>query len=425
MFRRKKRKKIRGKKNAEDEDSDAPSIPSSTEAGEDEDGECDDSTEWVKRVDETLRKYITTISCRCELADVYFDNPPRPYCEYSLLNVTESDHILQACSCDNGLSRRSVDDDVASVSSHATEQSDACEPRPQTPEQDLLFLPDSVHSTPSKSHNSNGKRSMVMEKASKMSNRRGNHLKHVRSELECWRFETKAKRYSPSPVTAAAILPDPILTTLASNARIQTLDDMDAVLNPRWIMTKRHGQEVLDLLKRLDEIEITERERTKAARKEDKKQKTEERQREKKRQKELEREATQVRKAVEKEEARISKALEKQQMQLKKAAEREETRARKATEKEAAKAQKAAERDARVRRAAQSPGLRFHNITPHRPQHPLVGSSTFNSAMSPFHPLDQTSPSPLSSHFPSQVPQPQFHIPQPSSSQWPPAWGNF
>jgi hypothetical protein len=93
--------------------------------------------------------------------------------------------------------------------------------------------------------------------------RRGDHLQNVRGALERWRFKTKRDRYSPSSVTAVALLPDPILTTLASNARIRTIGDIEMMVNPRWIMAQRHGDKVLKILKLYDDVEQVSRERVK------------------------------------------------------------------------------------------------------------------------------------------------------------------
>ena len=82
--------------------------------------------------------------------------------------------------------------------------------------------------------------------------RRSDQLKQARAALFQWRSKIKLERYSPSPYTSAVILPDPILTTLASNARIQTLQDMSNTLGECWIFLDRHGDEVLKLLQAAD-----------------------------------------------------------------------------------------------------------------------------------------------------------------------------
>jgi len=47
-------------------------------------------------------------------------------------------------------------------------------------------------------------------------------------------------------------MPNATLTTLASNAHIQLIGDMEGMINPPWIMARCHREEVLDLLKTLD-----------------------------------------------------------------------------------------------------------------------------------------------------------------------------
>ncbi|KAF9231489.1 P-loop containing nucleoside triphosphate hydrolase protein, partial [Melanogaster broomeanus] len=48
------------------------------------------------------------------------------------------------------------------------------------------------------------------------------------------------------------LLPDTILTTLASNARIYTLADMTSALNTPWMLMDRHGEEVIKILQEAD-----------------------------------------------------------------------------------------------------------------------------------------------------------------------------
>ena len=83
--------------------------------------------------------------------------------------------------------------------------------------------------------------------------RRGDRFANARHALIQWRIETRLAFYSPSPFTAEAILPDSVLTTLASNARIQSLPDMAVVLGSSWAFTDEHGEEVLRVLKEADD----------------------------------------------------------------------------------------------------------------------------------------------------------------------------
>jgi hypothetical protein len=118
--------------------------------------------------------------------------------------------------------------------------------------------------------------------------RRGDHLKTVRQALERWRYKMHYSR-GPSSFTAAGFLPDKALTTLASNARIKTVEDMHEMIQPPWIYAPRHGQEALDLLSELDRAEKADREQAKLVKRELRKKETLERQNENKRQKILER----------------------------------------------------------------------------------------------------------------------------------------
>lgn len=94
--------------------------------------------------------------------------------------------------------------------------------------------------------------------------RRGDHLKSVRTSLLQWRI-TAIKRYRPQPFTAVVLLPDNILTKLASNARLFTLEDLQQEIKPPWVWASIHGEEVLQLLKRHDDNLMAERETVKRA----------------------------------------------------------------------------------------------------------------------------------------------------------------
>ena len=62
--------------------------------------------------------------------------------------------------------------------------------------------------------------------------------------------------YSPSSFTAEAILPNDNLTTLASDVQIKILEDITTMLKPPWILVRKHGEEILDLLQQQDEAEM-------------------------------------------------------------------------------------------------------------------------------------------------------------------------
>jgi hypothetical protein len=97
--------------------------------------------------------------------------------------------------------------------------------------------------------------------------RRDEHLKNARAVLEKWRFDTKRAHYTPSSFTASALLPDTILTTLASNGTIRTLSDLKGALKTPWILADEHGEEVIELLRKVDEDRLREMEAKKKRRK--------------------------------------------------------------------------------------------------------------------------------------------------------------
>ncbi|KAJ7670871.1 P-loop containing nucleoside triphosphate hydrolase protein [Mycena polygramma] len=191
-------------------------------------GEESDAQLPGKAAPRRKRTYISTKLCRRDIADKHFNNPPRrpptgPCCDNCIRMAAATDES---------------DDNSASGS------------RPQTPAQPQS-TPSSAHSTPSKNANANGKRPMA-PRGDGPARRRGDHLEDARTALLGWRTRTFLARYSTSPFTEAGILPDKILTALASN-RIRTLNEMAEKLLKPWMLASRHGQEVIDLLKRLDD----------------------------------------------------------------------------------------------------------------------------------------------------------------------------
>ena len=117
----------------------------------------------------------------------------------------------------------------------------------------------SLESSPSKTINQNGKRRMG-PRSETPKVRRDEHLKKAWAVLEKWRFNTKRAHYTPSSFTASALLPDTTLTALASNGTIRTLTDLKDALKTPWIFADRHGEEVIQLLRKVDEERLQEME---------------------------------------------------------------------------------------------------------------------------------------------------------------------
>ncbi|KAK7016093.1 hypothetical protein R3P38DRAFT_2786469 [Favolaschia claudopus] len=195
--------------------------------------EPNDGKEWGKKVNPAMRQYISTKLCRRDMRDTYFNNPPRQ---------TPTGEC-----CDN-----------CTHNAAASAPSPSPLSRPTTPENPSL--PSSTQSTPSKNKNANGKRTMTRGEAK---TRRKDHLKLARDALERWRLKIFLDRYSKSSLPEVAILPDQILTSLASK-RLKTVDEM-LQLRPSWMLARRHGEEVLATLRRVNDRVREEREREKEA----------------------------------------------------------------------------------------------------------------------------------------------------------------
>ncbi|KAK0479277.1 hypothetical protein IW261DRAFT_1319861, partial [Armillaria novae-zelandiae] len=178
--------------------------------------------EWTKKVEDAMRGWIVTEDCERDYSDVYFDNPPHQTAPNG------------PC-CDRCTAR-----EIASTPCTVNSATD----RPVTPDFSELVDTGSAHSSPTKHVNSNGKRRMNTCHSGPAT-RRGDYLANVREALICWRLCT-IKQLSPAPFTAAALLPDHVLTKLASNARLQTIADLQA-LSPPWIWAEKYGSEVLRL----------------------------------------------------------------------------------------------------------------------------------------------------------------------------------
>ncbi|KAF8987973.1 P-loop containing nucleoside triphosphate hydrolase protein [Cyathus striatus] len=177
--------------------------------------DLDDGREWVKKVELELRRWIETKECRRDILDLYFDNPP---------GRQAASHIC----CDNceGAAAELPCDNCDEVAEDFQEES-----RPVTPTSQAPSASTSTHSTPSCRANANGKRPM---------------------KSSIWRFDTKREHYSPSSFTAAAILPDSVLTTLASHLTIKTFEDYELQSLTPWILAPRHFGEVMAVLQQVD-----------------------------------------------------------------------------------------------------------------------------------------------------------------------------
>ncbi|KAH7910891.1 P-loop containing nucleoside triphosphate hydrolase protein [Hygrophoropsis aurantiaca] len=188
-------------------------------------------------VDPALREWIETKGCRRDVADKHFDNPPN--------RTLPTGRCCDRCS------------PTVIVATSIT----------------ALSEPNITEENPSDKLNSFGKRTMQTltnptPKHTQPSRRTHDHLKAVRSELLTWRIRKRRHDYPHSSFTAIAILPDAVLTTIASNRDLRTLDDLRGSVGESWALVNKYGEEVLALVARLDQEDSERRESAKRVKKE-------------------------------------------------------------------------------------------------------------------------------------------------------------
>jgi hypothetical protein len=93
--------------------------------------------------------------------------------------------------------------------------------------------------------------------------RRQDHLNACREYLEAWRLKRWEETYSGCIWGPEIILPDKVLTKLATFRKIKEADDIQLAV-PEWGWARKHGEEVFEGLRAIDE----EVEREKEAKKE-------------------------------------------------------------------------------------------------------------------------------------------------------------
>ncbi|EMD36366.1 hypothetical protein CERSUDRAFT_95684 [Gelatoporia subvermispora B] len=111
-------------------------------------------------------------------------------------------------------------------------------------------------------------------RSSRPGQRRGNHLTACHTALGQWVKTCWKQNYLYCIWGPNILLPDKVLTKLASLARIQTLDDLKQEI-PEWAFSDKWGADVLRLLAKIDDDEKQEKERVLAAKKSAKKEESE------------------------------------------------------------------------------------------------------------------------------------------------------
>ncbi|KAI0349260.1 hypothetical protein OH77DRAFT_1525816 [Trametes cingulata] len=247
---------------------------------------------YRKDVEEALREWIETEGCRRAVADAYFDNPPRGTacpptlcCDNCAMRAPSSSPLVASAtpSADAlaGTSLLPLQDRP-----HANCDTDS---QPQVNDAQGNDIPDdekdddddtgdghdaaSGYVTPAEASGSKHTRPRLSPKR-----RKDEHLKRVKAELRTWRIQTRRSKYAGTSLKAENILPDRALQTIASLRRgIKTIDDLRPHLKPSWPFLEVLGDEVLKLVKKLDEEDDSRRMLRNIQAREEKKRETERR----------------------------------------------------------------------------------------------------------------------------------------------------
>ncbi|KIJ61474.1 hypothetical protein HYDPIDRAFT_31340 [Hydnomerulius pinastri MD-312] len=196
----------------------------STEPGDENESDDDEEEEktYRKKLEPSLREFVEAKGCRRDVADKLFDNPPG--------RVALTTRCCDNCTKAHPTQSHPVLESASSSSMDVDSE----------PEED----PD-PHST--------------------VSRRVQTHLQSVRAALLTWRVKIAARDYPHACFTSAVVLPDPVLTTIASNRQLTTLHDLQTALPTTWVLAERYGEEVLGLVRRIDDEDRAAREAKRAA----------------------------------------------------------------------------------------------------------------------------------------------------------------
>ncbi len=237
-----KRKRVSGGQDVSEEPQDGEQL---------EEGSDDEGFQQKKNVQDVLRKWIETIDCRRLVCDEYFDNPPRTkgkllyhYVLQVLALILYFMLDLTVPCCDNCLMKRGdnstltltdADIELLALIAAFNNEGDIVDP-PAKP----INVSESDINLEDKQFRRRGAR-------------RGEHLKMARTFLESWRRQCWWTQYQNCAFGPEAILPNKIMTAFASQAAIETLDDINRAV-PDWDFIEEYGEEVLKTVRRVDKL---------------------------------------------------------------------------------------------------------------------------------------------------------------------------
>ncbi|KAI9067172.1 P-loop containing nucleoside triphosphate hydrolase protein [Trametes sanguinea] len=182
--------------------------------------------QFKKDIESVLREWIEAPSCRREVSDRYFGNPPR-----------KSEIDPSAC-CDRCASQAEPFSAISDSESDASSApSSPSLPSRSTPQPPFDLYKHRMHGS---EHTASGRRL-------------GKHRESAIQALKEWRCRQGAERYSQTVYTVEAVLPENVLRSLAYRADLRTMTDLRTHFGKRWALLERHGSEILHLLRGVDE----------------------------------------------------------------------------------------------------------------------------------------------------------------------------
>ena len=202
--------------------------------------EFDASAVYQKKlVDPEMRQWISTKDCRRIISDAFFDNPVQDQGTHIYRKWTEPtmlylERALDLC-CDNCIRKKDHTRCFESI-------------------YDLIgFLDASCGREPISCpvDDDNSDLGSTTSARTWGNLRAGNRLTIRRRVLEGWRYDCWKKNYRLCSWGPVGVMPDPVLSTLASSIKIQTVDDLLEVVSD-WGYARKYGDEVLSLLKEAD-----------------------------------------------------------------------------------------------------------------------------------------------------------------------------
>ncbi|KAI0639716.1 P-loop containing nucleoside triphosphate hydrolase protein [Trametes polyzona] len=188
----------------------------------------DEPVEYVKEINNDLRTYASAppAKCRRDVADEYFDNPPG------------REAPTGEC-CDNCTARRlAAEADAVPLPQSATPPTIPIDPQLLTMEaQDPAEADPADRFALDRWHEF-----LPVTRSDK-------DMATVKTRLIEWRRAVWKTHYRHQPFGSVAILPDHVLSVLSSKTTFRTIDHFGDL---KWLLWKRHSQEVLQILDDVD-----------------------------------------------------------------------------------------------------------------------------------------------------------------------------